>query len=84
MRSATIALLAAILLAPAPAFAQWNEPNVTGTQEYRLIKLYPQARVTDYGIKEFDSAKMLIGYKPGADEPTVFDEVEGKVYPLSV
>ena len=35
--------------------------------------------MTDYGVKEFDSAKVLIGYTPGADEPTVFDEVEGKV-----
>ena len=35
--------------------------------------------MTDDEVKEFNSAKTLIGYKPGAAEPTVFDEVEGRV-----
>lgn len=78
MKSAIIALFAAALFASLPAVAEWNDPNVTGTQEYRLVKLYPQARVSEYAVKEFDSAKMLIGYKAGEDDPAAYDDVEGK------
>jgi OOP family OmpA-OmpF porin len=79
MKSGIIALFAAILFATWPAAAAWNDPNVEGAQEYRLIKFYPQARVTSYEVKDFDSAKMLIAYKAGADDPAVFDDVEGRV-----
>lgn len=79
MKSAVIALFAAALFASLPAVADWNEPNVAGTQEFRLIKLYPQAHVSEYAVKEFDSAKMLIGYKAGGDTPATYDDVEGKV-----
>ena len=44
MKSGIIALFAAILFATWPAAAAWNDPNVEGAQEYRLIKFYPQAR----------------------------------------
>ena len=79
MKFAPIAALAALLLSVLPAVADWSDPNVEGTQEYRLIKLYPQARVTEYAVKEFDSAKMLVEYKAGTDNPAVYDDVEGKV-----
>src|SRR5690242_2795559 len=79
MKSAFAALSAVIVLASLPAAAAWNDPNVEGTKEYRLIKLYPQARVFDYDVKDYDSAKMLIEYKTEGDDPAVFDEVEGKV-----
>ncbi len=79
MKSAVIALFAATLLAAVPAVVDWNDPNAAGTQEYRLIKLYPQARVSEFAVKEFNSAKMLIGYKAGEDDPAIYDEVEGKV-----
>jgi OmpA-OmpF porin, OOP family len=79
MKSAIIALFAVALFASLPAVADWNDPNVAGTQEYRLIKLYPQAHVSEYAVKEFDSAKMLIGYKAGEDNPATYDDVEGKV-----
>jgi len=79
MKSAIIAFFAAMLLATLPAFAAWNDPNAEGTQQYRLIKFYPEARVTQYEVKEFDSAKMLIAYKAATDNPAVFDDVEGKV-----
>jgi OOP family OmpA-OmpF porin len=79
MKSAVIALFAASLFAIWPAAAAWNDPNVEGAEEYRLIKFYPQARVSFYEVKDFDSAKMLIAYKAGADDPAVFDDVEGRV-----
>jgi len=79
MKSAVIAVSAAILLVSLPAVAAWNDPNIEGTQEYRLIKLYPQAHVFDYEVKDYDSAKMLIEYKAGTESPGVYDEIEGKV-----
>ena len=79
MKSTAIAFIAAVLLTAMPAAANWNDPNVEGTQEYRLIKLYPQAQVSEYDVKEFDSAKVLIAYTAGSDQPAVFDDVEGKV-----
>jgi OmpA-OmpF porin, OOP family len=79
VKSALIAVSAAILLASLPAAAEWNDPNVAGTREYRLIKLYPQAHVMQYEAKDFDSAKMLIDYKAGTDDPGVYDDIEGKV-----
>src|SRR4051812_11650890 len=79
MKSAIIAVSTAILLASLPAVAAWDDPNIEGTQEYRLIKLYPQAHVFDYEVKDYDSAKMLIEYRIGSDDPGIYDEVEGKV-----
>jgi hypothetical protein len=80
MKTARLALLAALLFSALPAAAAWNEPNVKGTKEYRLIKLYPQARVSEYATKDYDSARMLIAYNPAADaSPAVFDDIEGKV-----
>ncbi len=79
MKLALVAELAALLLSALPVAAEWNEPNTPGTQEYRLLKFYPQAQVTDYQVKDYDSAKMLIAYKPDADNPATYDEVEGKV-----
>ena len=79
MKSAFIAVSTAVLLASLPAVAAWDDPNIEGTQEYRLIKLYPQAHVFDYEVKDYDSAKMLIEYRIGSDDPGVYDEVEGKV-----
>ena len=79
MKFAPIAAVLALLLSALPATADWKDPHVEGTKEYRLIKLYPQARVTEYAVKEFDSAQMLVEYKAGADNPAVYDEVEGKV-----
>jgi outer membrane protein OmpA-like peptidoglycan-associated protein len=75
-----IALVCFLLaLTVLPARAAWNDPNVEGTQEYRLLKFYPQAQVSDYRVKDYDSAKMMIAYKPEADQPATYDEVEGKV-----
>jgi outer membrane protein OmpA-like peptidoglycan-associated protein len=79
MKSAFIAVSAAIVLASLPATAAWNDPNVEGTKEYRLIKLYPQAHVWQYEVKDYDSAKMLIEYRTGTEDPGVYDEIEGKV-----
>lgn len=78
MKLAIATVFAALLFTVLPARADWNDANVDGTQEYRLIKFYPQARVSEYGMKEFDSAKMLIAYKQGDENPATFDEVEGK------
>src|SRR5690348_1642177 len=79
MKSALIAASAAVLLACSPALAAWNDPNIEGTREYCLIKLYPQARVFNYEVKDYDSAKMLIEYRSEGNDPAVFDEIEGKV-----
>jgi len=79
MKFAFAAASAAILLACMPALAAWNDPNVEGTREYRLIKLYPQAHVFEYEAKDYDSAKMLVEYKAGIESPGVYDEIEGKV-----
>ncbi len=79
MKLVMVALFAGILLAAAPATADWNEPNVPGTQTYRLIGLSPQARVREYEVKDYDAARMLIAYNAGSDEPAVYDDVEGKV-----
>jgi outer membrane protein OmpA-like peptidoglycan-associated protein len=79
MKTAIIGLCAAALLVSLPALADWSEPNVSGTQEYRLIKLYPQAHVAEFAVKDFDSARILIAYKAGEADPAVYDEVEGKV-----
>lgn len=62
-----------------PAAAAWNEPNVAEAKEYRLMKYYPHARVMEYEVKEFDSAKMVTAYTKGADEPAVFEDIEGRL-----
>lgn len=79
MKHLAIALFLAVLGVSLPAAAAWNEPNVDGAKEYRLFKFYPQAQVSNYEEKEFDSARMLIDYKEGADPPGVYDDIEGRV-----
>lgn len=79
MKSMTAALCATLLFLAVPAAADWNDPNVEGTQEYRLFKLYPQASVRTYEVKDFDSEKMMVGYKAGEDPPAQYDDIEGKV-----
>ncbi len=79
MRKATLALFATAWLCALPASAAWNDPNVSGTQQYRLFKFYPSAHVTEYATKDYDSAKMLIAYRTGQDNPATYDDVEGKL-----
>lgn len=73
-------LLAALLLAPAPAMAAWDDPNVAGAHPYRQVAFPPQARVAEYRQRDGYSATMLIDYHAGEDDPAVFDEVEGRVF----
>ena len=79
MKLATIVAFAGLLFTAVPATADWNDANVEGAKEYRLIKYYPQARVMEYQVKDYDSAKMLIAYKAGTDNPATFDDLEGKI-----
>jgi OOP family OmpA-OmpF porin len=79
MKQLAVGFFLAVLSVSLPAVAAWNDPNVDGAKEYRLFKFYPQASVSYYEEKEFDSARMLIDYKEGADPPTVFDDIEGHV-----
>ncbi len=73
-------VVAALLIAMvAPAAADWKSPNVPGTQEYRLFKYYPDARVSDYSVRNFDSIKMLTAYHAGDPKPAVFEDIEGRV-----
>lgn len=78
MRATVLALFAAMLVVTSPVVANWNDPN-DKTQEYRLIKFYPRAHVSWFELKQYDSAKMLIAYKEGTENPGVYDDVEGKV-----
>jgi outer membrane protein OmpA-like peptidoglycan-associated protein len=58
----------ALLLPAAACVAQWNQPNVPGAKEHRLLKFYPQAQVATYDRKDFDSAEIVTAYKKGAAE----------------
>jgi OOP family OmpA-OmpF porin len=64
-----------------PSSAAWNEKNVKGTKEHSIIKLYPQARVTEYDEKAFDSVEVVTGAQPSSDgEPEAKTEtIEGRV-----
>jgi len=79
MKRLLFALAALLVMATLPAAANWTDPNVKGTQEYRLFKLYPEARVRNYAMQNFDSVKMLTAYRTGDPHPTTFEEVEGRV-----
>ena len=79
MKRLLFALAALLVLTALPAFANWTDPNVKGTQEYRLFKFYPEARVRNYAMQNFDSMKMLTAYRTGDPHPTTFEEVEGRV-----
>ncbi len=61
------------------AWGDWNDPHVEGAKEHPLLKFYPQASVTEYDQKDFDSAEMLTAYKKGAEAPSTVDTMEGKV-----
>ena len=73
-----IPLLITIVLAPR-GFAAWNEPHVEGAKEHPLLRYYPQARVSEYDQKEFDSAEFLVSYTKGAEEPVKKQSVEGRI-----
>ncbi|WP_168195401.1 OmpA family protein [Bradyrhizobium sp. NAS80.1] len=64
-----------------PSSAAWNEKNVKGAKEHSIIKFYPQARVTEYDEKAFDSVELVTGTQPGGDgEPEAKTEViEGRI-----
>jgi outer membrane protein OmpA-like peptidoglycan-associated protein len=80
MRRLFFALAALLVTAVMPAAAwEWNSPNVTGAQEYRLFKFYPQASVSQYATRNFDSIKMLTAYHAGDPKPAVFEDIEGRV-----
>lgn len=61
------------------AMAAWNDPNVEGAREHPLLRFYPQASVTGYTAKDFDSVDIVTGYKKGAAEPTTKTAVEGRI-----
>lgn len=71
--------LALLIGAPSTAAAQWNERHVEGARETKYMKFYPQARVSDYAVWDFDAAEVVTGYKKDADEPVQRETVEGKV-----
>lgn len=64
-----------------PSQAAWNEKNVKGAKEHSIIKFYPQARVTEYDEKAFDSVEVITGTQPGSDgEPEAkTEEIEGRI-----
>jgi outer membrane protein OmpA-like peptidoglycan-associated protein len=79
MRTILTGLL--LLALSMPSSASWNEKNVKGAKEHSIIKFYPQARVTDYDEKAFDSVEVVTGTKPGSDgEPEAkTEEIEGRI-----
>ncbi len=79
MKRLLIAVAALLLAALVPAAANWKDPNVAGAQEYRLFKYYPDARVSQYQVRNFDSIKMLTAYRAGDPKPATFEDIEGKV-----
>jgi outer membrane protein OmpA-like peptidoglycan-associated protein len=72
-------IVAAVLALAPPAWAAWDEPNVPEAKEFRLLKFYPQARVMEYAVKDFDSEKMLTAYTKGDPDQPTFEEIEGRV-----
>ena len=80
MKRLLLAVAALLMAALVPAAAaDWKAPNVPGAQEYRLFKYYPDARVSQYQVRNFDSIKMLTAYRAGDPKPAVFEDIEGKV-----
>lgn len=79
MRRLIFAVAALLVIMIMPAAADWNSPNVKGTQEYRLFKFYPEASVSEYATRNFDSIKMLTAYRAGEQNPATFEDVEGRV-----
>src|SRR5690242_9253513 len=73
------AFVAALVLAVSPAWGAWNDPNIPQAREYRLFRFHPQAHVSEYEVKDFDSEKMVTAYDKTADQPATTEEVEGKV-----
>jgi outer membrane protein OmpA-like peptidoglycan-associated protein len=71
--------LAVLALVSVPAGAEWNEPHVEGTKPHAFMKLYPQARVSEYSQRDFDGVELVVGYKRGADDPVVQETIEGRV-----
>lgn len=61
------------------ALGAWNDPNAEGAREHALLKFYPQASVSEYDQKDFDSADIVTAYKKGAETPARSDTLEGKV-----
>jgi outer membrane protein OmpA-like peptidoglycan-associated protein len=76
-----VALVATgLVCAAAPgARADWNEPNVEGAREHPLVKFYPQARVYEYDVKDFDGVELVTGYDKAAETPATREEIEGRV-----
>jgi outer membrane protein OmpA-like peptidoglycan-associated protein len=79
MKRLLFAFAALLVTMAVPAAADWKEPNVSGTQEYRLFKYYPEARVTEYSLRNFDSIKMLTAYRAGEENPATVEDIEGRV-----
>jgi len=73
-------MLGAVLLTLCgPAAADWKDPHVKGAKEHPVIKYYPEARVSEYDQKEFDSAEIVTGYEPDGDPEVKVEEIEGRV-----
>lgn len=74
--------IAAVLIALAalPAFSQeeWKEQNVEGAKESRFLKFYPQSKVTEFNVMEFDGVEMIVAYDRKKAEATTAN-LEGKV-----
>lgn len=78
LRSTVLALM--LFAAVTPAFAAWNDPNIEGVREHPLVKFYPQSRVYDASVKDFDSADIVTAYdKAKEGEEATVETVEGKV-----
>src|SRR4051794_11947502 len=75
----TLIALAAVLLAmPATAQEEWNQPNIAGAKEHRILKFYPDSSVDDFQVADFDAAEMVVAADRVKSEVKTLS-VEGKV-----
>ena len=79
MLRVVVALCAGLFLT-APVHAAWNEPHVDGAKPHRILKFYPDARVTSYEHREFDAVDVVTAYTKGAEDPARTETIEGKVF----
>jgi OOP family OmpA-OmpF porin len=75
----TVIALAAVLLAmPASAQEEWNQPNIAGAKEHRILKFYPESSVDDFQVMDFDAVEMVVSADRVKSEVKTLS-VEGKV-----
>jgi hypothetical protein len=79
MRRLFLPLLALMVLAALPAAGDWKAPNVLISKWYRLFKFHPEARVSEYRVRNFDSIKIFTAYRAGEENTTTFEDTERNV-----